>query len=278
MADTQQLSSGRVEKILTKSVKQEITQSNITSTRSGNKELSFLVKEVVSAPFTSEAEVQKVGAALGQKIAEISQQSDKQNLDAGVVRKLRFRKDWSSEFDIPTAPPTEKGSKKTSQSTQTVVAAPKHKVEKTSSDDPAKLTAEEETSAAENPSEENVATDSGDDSVMADTQEDVAMPNQSPENVSEAAVAPETTAVSSQSAEADALLSEDSDGINTMSSEPAEAGLSEEAAATPEAAEAEVIEKVNSGAPGNGANTAAPVNPGAAALSGTEPAISDDDK
>lgn len=123
MVDTQQISPGRVEKILTKSVKQAIAQSNITSTRSGNKELSFLVKEVVSAPFDSEADVEKVGAALGQKITELSQQSDKQNLDAGVIRKLRYRKDWSAEFDIPEALPTEKTSKKNSKSVQTVITA-----------------------------------------------------------------------------------------------------------------------------------------------------------
>ncbi|MGB3293759.1 MAG: hypothetical protein WBB01_12295 [Phormidesmis sp.] len=277
MANTQQLSPGQVEKVLTKCVKQEIAQSNITSTRSGNKELGFLVKEVVSAPYDSEAHVRKVGTALGQKIAELSQQSNKQNLDAGVIRKLRYRKDWSAEFDIPVELPTEKGSKKTSKSTQTIVAASKPKVEETSAANPAELTAGEETSTAENPPQENTATDSANDSVMMETEEDVAMPNQSPENVSEAAITPETTAVSSQSAEADALLSEEADET-TPSSEPAEAGLSEEAAATPEAAEAEVIEAVNSGAPGSGANTAAPVNPGAAALSNTEPAVSDDSK
>ena len=102
------------------------------------------------------------------------------------------------------------------------------------------------------------------------------MPNQSSENVSEAAIAPETAAVSSQSAETEALLSNESDEANAMASEPAEAALSEAAAAVPEAAEAEVLERVNSGAPGTGATTAAPVNPEAAALSGTEPATGKD--
>ena len=259
MVDTPTLSPGQVEKILIKRVKQEIAQSNITSTRSGNKELSFLIKEVVSAPFASEADVQKAGTAIGQKVAEISRQSDKQTLDAGVVRKLRFKEDWSTAFNLPVAPPAEKVTKKTGKSTQTVVAAPKP---------------EAEAAPAENLSEENIAADSEDDSVTVKNREE-AMPNQSPENVSEAAITPETTAVSSQSSEADALLTNESDEA-TMTADPAEAGLSEEAAATPEAAEAEVLEEVNRDASGTGASTAAPVNPGAAALSNEEPAISKD--
>ncbi len=232
MVDTQQMSPGQVEKILTKSVKQAIAQSSITSTRSGNKELGFLIKEVIPAPFDSEADVEKVGAALGQKITELCQQNDKQNLDAGVIRQLRYRKDWSAEFDIPGALPTEKISKKNSKSIQTVITA---SVVETAQKETAELTAPEPESGEA-----------------------------------------ETAAVSPQSAEAEALLSEESDETNTMSSDPAESGLSEEASAVPEAAEAEVIEKVNSGAPGAGANTSAPVNPGAAALSNAEPTASDD--
>ncbi len=291
MVDTQQISPGRIEKILTKSVKQAIAQSNIVSTRSGNKELSFLIKEVTSAPFDSESDVQRVGAALGQKIAQLSQQSDQQNLDAGVVRKLRFRQDWLAEFDIPEALPTEKTSKKTSKSAQTVVNiasketahtetaepnTPEPEVGDTSEVETVELTAEEETETGKNIPEENIAAESADASVITESEEDVTMPNQSPENVSEAAIAPETAAVSSQSAEAEALLSEESDETSTMSSDPAESGLSEEAAAVPEAAEAEVIEKVNSGAPGAGASTSAPVNPGAAALSNADSTTSAD--
>lgn len=291
MVDTQQISPGQVEKILTKSVKQAIAQSNIISTRSGNKELSFLIKEVVSAPFDSESDVQRAGVALGQKIAQLLQQSDQKNLDAGVMRKLRFRQDWSAEFDIPEAPLTEKTAKKARKSAQTVVnmpaketthketaepTTPEPEVGGTSAVETVELTAEEETETGKNIAEENTAAESADASVMAESEEDITMPNQSPENVSEAAIAPETAAVSPQSPEADALLSEESDETSAMSSDPAESGLSEEASAIPEAAEAEVIEKVNSGAPGAGANTSAPVNPGAAALSNTEPTASDD--
>lgn len=95
------------------------------------------------------------------------------------------------------------------------------------------------------------------------------MSNQDPENVFEAAIAPETAAVSSQSAEADALLSEGSDETNAA--ESSEAGLSEEAAA-----EAEVLKRINSSAARTRANSAVFVNPGAAARSNTKPTISDD--
>ncbi len=123
MASETNLSSGQVEKLLTKQIKQKFAQNHLKTTRSGNKELGFLVKEIVSAPFESEAEVQTVGAAIGQKIANLSQASDQQHLDAGIVRKLRFRQSWLSEFDIPPALPVSKTSKKISKSSQTVVSA-----------------------------------------------------------------------------------------------------------------------------------------------------------
>lgn len=89
--------------------------------------------------------------------------------------------------------------------------------------------------------------------------------NQGSGNISEAAIAPETAGTSPQSAEAEALLSNESDEAKAMADEPGEVGLSEEMSETPEAAEAEVIEHVNSGA-GDGASSSAPVDPQMAAL------------
>lgn len=93
------------------------------------------------------------------------------------------------------------------------------------------------------------------------------MANQAPENVSEAAIAPEVSGVSSKSAEAEALLANESD--EAVQTEGGEVGLSEEMTEKAEAAEAEVIEKVNSGA-GDGATTAAPVDPQMAAAANSK--------
>lgn len=163
MVDVTQLSLGRVEKLLVKGIKQAIAQNNISSTRSGNKELDFLAKEVASAPFDSEAAVQKVATALGQKISELSQKSDQKNLDAGVIRQLRFKQNWAAAFDIPEALPVEKISKKTSKSVQTLITMPA-KVDKSQETQPEPAAVEpdsaeeaEPESAMEEPELENVA-------------------------------------------------------------------------------------------------------------------------
>ncbi|MEM8808408.1 MAG: hypothetical protein AAGF01_20510 [Cyanobacteria bacterium P01_G01_bin.38] len=129
MASAAQLSTGRVEKLLTRSIKQVLVENGIkTSTRSGNKELTFTIKQIASAPFASEADVQKVGAAMGEKMSELSKQLNKQNLDAGAVRQLRFKKNWTAEFDIPEAPTVEPVSKKSKKSAQTVIVKPTNPV------------------------------------------------------------------------------------------------------------------------------------------------------
>lgn len=102
MASAANLSTRKTEKLLTKSIKHVLSDNNInTSTRSGNKELSILVKRVASAPFDSVAAVEKLGSALGEKIAGLSQQNSKTDLDAGTIRSMSLTQDWMAEFDIP---------------------------------------------------------------------------------------------------------------------------------------------------------------------------------
>ncbi|MGI8932739.1 MAG: hypothetical protein ACR2FS_01560 [Phormidesmis sp.] len=283
MVDTQQLFPGQVEKMLTKRIKQAISQSSITSTRSGNKELSFLVKEILAAPFDSDAQVKAVGTALGQKIVALSKESNQQNLDAGVIRKLRFKQDWSAEFNIPEALPTETISKKVNKSAQTVVepakaGSPEKTADATGSepeveDMPAKtanLSAEEESETAENMPEDNTAAAATDASVVSEDEDETTMSTPNPDNVNNAVVAPEVAATSPESGEADALLADESDEMQTLSSEPDEVATSEESTAAAEAAESEVIEKVNSGV-GTGATTAMPADPESVAAVNAEP-------
>lgn len=283
MVDTQQLFPGQVEKMLTKRIKQAISQSSITSTRSGNKELSFLVKEILAAPFDSDAQVKAVGTALGQKIVALSKESNQQNLDAGVIRKLRSKQDWSAEFNIPEALPTETISKKVNKSAQTVVepakaGSPEKTADATGSepeveDTPAKtanLSAEEESETAENMPEDNTAAAATDASVVSEDEDETTMSTPNPDNVNNAVVAPEVAATSPESGEADALLADESDEMQTLSSEPDEVATSEESTAAAEAAESEVIEKVNSGV-GTGATTAMPADPESVAAVNAEP-------
>ncbi|MEM9908292.1 MAG: hypothetical protein AAF921_25045 [Cyanobacteria bacterium P01_D01_bin.44] len=150
MASTAQLSIGRVEKLLTRSIKQVLVENGIkTSTRSGNKELTFTVKQIASAPFASEANVKKVGAAMGEKMVELSKQHNKQNLDAGAVRQLRFKKNWTAEFDIPEALTVEPVSKKAKKSAQTVIIKPMEPVKAAPEPEPVSEPAVDATAADE---------------------------------------------------------------------------------------------------------------------------------
>ena len=271
MASEPKLSPGRVEKLLTKSIKQAIAQGGITSTRSGNKEMGFLIKEVRSAPFDSEAQVQKVGTAIGEKIAALTQQDSeadqRQNLDAGVIRTLRFKRDWSASFDIPEALPVEKTSKKSTKATQTVVT-PSFK--DTPEDMPSEDVSKERSPNPNSTPKDNTAEQESVDTLLSDNNEGETMPDPNADRVNEAVIVPETASTAPRSAEAEALLSDESDEAQTMSSDDAESGepevaLSDETTEVEDAAEAEVLERVNKG-PGAGATTAAPVDPEAAAM------------
>ncbi|MEO1352471.1 MAG: hypothetical protein AAFW84_27350, partial [Cyanobacteria bacterium J06635_15] len=150
MASAAQLSTGQVEKLLTRSIKQVLVENGIkTSTRSGNKELTFTVKQIASAPFASEADVKKVGAAMGEKMVELSKRHNKQNLDAGAVRQLRFKKNWTAEFDIPEAPTVEPVSRKTKKSAQTVIVKPTESVKAAPEPEPVSEPAVDATAADE---------------------------------------------------------------------------------------------------------------------------------
>ncbi|MEL6160517.1 MAG: hypothetical protein AAFQ40_06525 [Cyanobacteria bacterium J06623_5] len=155
MAVATNLSHRKIEKLLTKSIKHVLSDSDIkTGTRSGNKELGILVKQIAIAPFDSAAAVEKVGTALGEKIATLSKANNKQDLDAGTIRTLSLKKDWIAEFDIPEVAPTEKVSKKASKSAQTVIVEPKKQAEpaptelESSEPEPAEAVAEAEVGEA----------------------------------------------------------------------------------------------------------------------------------
>ena len=97
------------------------------------------------------------------------------------------------------------------------------------------------------------------------------MPDSNADRVNKAAIAPEVASTAPRSAEAEALLADESDEAQTMTSDsdtnsgPPEVALSDETTEVEDAAEAEVLERINKG-PGSGATTAAPVDPEAAAM------------
>lgn len=97
------------------------------------------------------------------------------------------------------------------------------------------------------------------------------MPDPNTDRIDKGAIAPEAATTAPRSAEAEALLANESDEAKTMASDtgasdgPPEMALSEEAAGVEDAAAAEVVERINSGME-TSATTAAPVDPKAAAL------------
>ncbi|MEO0647780.1 MAG: hypothetical protein AAFZ17_16745 [Cyanobacteria bacterium J06650_10] len=229
MASAIKLSARETKKLLTKGIKGVLTSKGISaSTRSGNKELDILVKQVVNAPFESKESVKIAGAAIGEKIAELSQKNNKKDLDAGTIRMLRLKADWIAEFDIPVAEKVEKSASKAAKSERTVVQLDS-------------IPAEAETPDVTEVPEAVESSDATDaEGVAADT-------------------APEPVAASSEKAEAE--REETSEG---ESEEVPEAVLSEEAASVPEAAEAEVIESVTEEM--GAGETAAPADPEAVAI------------
>ncbi len=163
------------------------------------------------------------------------------------MRKLRFKQNWLAEFDI-------------------LAALSANRLDQ--------LPTKVDTVADKNPPGEDIAKANSDGNVGNDVQAKITMAKQNPETVPADAIAPEVAAASPKSAEAEALLANESDEAQTTtlssgssgdSDGPPEAGLSEEMADIEAAAEAEVIEKVNSGTGANAA-TAMPVDPEVAAL------------
>lgn len=87
------LRSKQVEKSIIKGVKKAIVASGIDpSTRSGNKELSYLAGRLAKHSFQSLEAATQLGEALGQKIVALSQQSGKTHLDRSVIWQLVLQK------------------------------------------------------------------------------------------------------------------------------------------------------------------------------------------
>ncbi|MEL6471595.1 MAG: hypothetical protein AAFQ74_17870 [Cyanobacteria bacterium J06623_4] len=274
MAGAANLSHRKTEKLLTKSIKHVLSSSDInTSTRSGNKELGILVRQIAIAPFDSEAAVEKVGTALGEKIATLSKANNKQDLDAGTIRTLSLKKDWIAEFDIPEAAPAEKVSKKASKSAQTVVIEPKKKAEPAKpAPEPApeakteESTAVEEPEAATEPIDEPVAEEQALEEPTAEPEAVEAEATEAKAPASDVPEATEPEPAEPKPAEQEAAEPAAEPEVTEAAAEEApEAAVPEEATEVAEAAEAEVVETVADAA-GEGASTAAPADPEAVAM------------
>ncbi|MEL7069512.1 MAG: hypothetical protein AAGN15_12765 [Cyanobacteria bacterium J06581_3] len=240
MAGTANLSTRKTEKLLTKSIKQVLSDSNINaSTRSGNKELGILVKRVASAPFDSAAEVEKLGSALGQKIAGLSQQASKTDLDAGTIRTLSLKKDWMSEFDIPETTPKEKVSKKASKSEQTVVVPAKKTPDVPQPD------AAPEPEAAQAEVEEVAMTEVVSDSLETPSDGSIEVSAESSDEPAEVAV-PEEASEASEAAEAEeieAVAENLGGGVSTTTAADAESVAAANDIATEEVATGEAVDE-----------------------------------
>jgi len=96
------MNSKQVERAIQKSAKKVIIESGIASSRAGNKELKHLATKLASQPASRLEAAQMLGTQLGQRIVELSQKSNKQNLDAGIIRLLIRTKAVPSVTDLPT--------------------------------------------------------------------------------------------------------------------------------------------------------------------------------
>ncbi|MGV2829151.1 hypothetical protein [Myxosarcina sp. GI1(2024)] len=86
------LNSKVIEKTISASIKKEISAASINNaTRKGNKELKFLIGQIAKYPFDNLEQAEMAGANLGKYIAEASQKSGKQNLDAGIIHQMRYQ-------------------------------------------------------------------------------------------------------------------------------------------------------------------------------------------
>ena len=86
MPGQSQLSKSKIEKKLIKQVKKVVSEKGIdVATRKGTKELNLLAKKICTQHKDLE-ELEKIGAELGAKIIEVSEQRNKKFLDRGIVR------------------------------------------------------------------------------------------------------------------------------------------------------------------------------------------------
>ncbi len=108
-----QINSKQIQKAIKKGAKKAITASGtISSTRSGDKELSHLVGKLSQQSFSSLEAAQSFGETLGQRIIELSQKLNRTHFDQGVIRQLSLSKDIPSVAKLPqqtTQPVTDAG-------------------------------------------------------------------------------------------------------------------------------------------------------------------------
>jgi uncharacterized protein len=94
-------SSKKLIKLLTKSIKETVDKKEIDpTTRKGNKELSLLVKQIVTENLRDKEQAIKYGEQLGEIIAKFSQKHQKKYLDKGVIRQIALQK------QLPSLPET----------------------------------------------------------------------------------------------------------------------------------------------------------------------------
>ncbi|NJN02415.1 MAG: hypothetical protein HC873_17190 [Leptolyngbyaceae cyanobacterium SL_1_1] len=99
-----QLSFNQAQKSIRKAAKRVLTEKGLNpSTRKGNKEFDFLLQQLSSVVFASDQAAIAAGEQLGEKIAELSQQQNKQDLDRGVIRHLAMKTDWVAELGLTVA-------------------------------------------------------------------------------------------------------------------------------------------------------------------------------
>ncbi|MBE9155440.1 hypothetical protein IQ265_01085 [Nodosilinea sp. LEGE 06152] len=118
MASTQTSTPGnrQVQQALRRGAKAALVAGGIQpSTRRGNKELTLAVQRLAQQPYSTLEEATQAGAALGQKIVEISQAKGLTDLDGGIVRQLMLT------GDIPTVT---KATAKPAKTTPVSVVAP----------------------------------------------------------------------------------------------------------------------------------------------------------
>ncbi|PSR17011.1 hypothetical protein C8255_14770 [filamentous cyanobacterium CCP3] len=107
MASTQTSALGtrQIQQALRRSAKAVLVASGIQpSTRRGNKELTLAVQRLAQQPYNTLEDATQAGAALGQKIAEISQAKGLTNLDGGIVRQLMLTGDIPTVTEVTTKP------------------------------------------------------------------------------------------------------------------------------------------------------------------------------
>jgi hypothetical protein len=112
------MNNKQIERAIQKNAKKVIAESGIGSSRAGNKELSHLVTRLSSQPIHNIETAQLLGERLGQKIVELSQRSNKQHLDRGIIHTLVLTKTIPSIEEVSARVPTDVPASNASQASQ----------------------------------------------------------------------------------------------------------------------------------------------------------------